>query len=43
MDSIIDVFAESVANSEFLAGRATFDEAARWARAGLYLPAITHL
>ncbi len=39
VDSIIDGFAESVANSEFLAGRATFDEAARWARAGLYLPA----
>jgi hypothetical protein len=39
VDSIINGFAESVANSEFLAGRATFDQAARWARAGLYLPA----
>ncbi len=39
VDSIINGFAESVANLEFLAGRVTFDEAARWARAGLYLPA----
>ena len=39
VDSIIDGFAESVANSEFLARRATFDEAARWARSSLYLPA----
>ena len=39
VDSIINGFAESVANSEFLAGRATFDQAARWAREGLYLPA----
>ncbi len=39
VDSIINGFAESVANSAFLAGRATFDQAARWAREGLYLPA----
>jgi hypothetical protein len=38
VDSIIDAFAENVANSDFLAGRATFDEAARWARESLYLP-----
>lgn len=38
VDSIIDGFAESVANSEFLGGRATFEEAAGWAREGLYLP-----
>jgi hypothetical protein len=38
VDSIIDEFAESVASSRFLAGRATFDEAARWARESLYLP-----
>jgi hypothetical protein len=38
VDSIIHEFAESVAESEFLGGRATFEEAAGWAREGLYLP-----
>jgi len=38
VDSIIDEFAEGVANSAFLAGRATKEQAEEWARAGLYVP-----
>ncbi|HEX9692943.1 MAG TPA: 6-bladed beta-propeller [Gemmatimonadales bacterium] len=39
VDSIVNGFAESVANLQFLAGRATYAEAVGWAREGLYLPA----